>query len=113
MVGCVTSKPAYHAKMPHDAVYLDPHNSWANNCPVKHFPSHGICQSPWRSITLRVINKRYRDVKVNVVCSYDNAKFGERSVSVDARDDKVFTVWGLSRMVPDNERVVCKIISLR
>jgi len=112
-IGCATSKPAFHSKIPSDTVYLDPYNSWVNSCPVNTMPSYGKCHSPWRSITLRAINKKYRDVDITVGCFYDDAKFGERTVTVEARDDKTFTVWGLARLVPDNEKVTCRITALR
>ena len=110
LIGCATNKPAYHTKMPHDAVYLDTHNIWINNCPVRQM-SYGQCQSPWRSITLRAINKKYRDVDIKVVCSYSDIEFGEKNVTVGARDDKTFTVWGLARSV--SEKIICGIVDLK
>lgn len=114
-IGCATTnKPAYHTKMGDEAVYLDPHNSWSNDCPVNVIPSRGQCYSPWRSITIRAINKKYRDVDIRVVCSYDNnAKFGEKIVTVKARNDKMFTIWGLARLTPDKETVTCNIVSYK
>lgn len=113
--GCVTSKPAFHSKMPADSVYVDPHNSWANQCPVKSFPSYGKCDSPWRSITVRVVNNKYRDVRVTVKCHslLGETEFGRQTKVVKKRDDATFLVWGTARTIPDSETVRCKISNVR
>lgn len=110
--GCLVHEPNFHTTQ-QDTVYLDPYNSWVNNCPVNEFPSYGKCKSPWRSITLRAINKKYRDVDIKIVCSYDNMKFGERWVTINARNDRVFTVFGLARPVPSNDKVACRIVDIK
>ena len=108
-VGCVTGKPAFHANMPSDSVYIDPYNSWANQCPT------GKCDSPFRSVSVRVVNTKYRDVSVTVKCVFmpEEVVFGETTSVVKNRDDAIILVLGTSRIVPDPESVRCKIISVR
>ena len=132
MAGCATTKAAFdHHKTP--SVYIDPDYTWANNYPV------GVMFGPrssLRSITLRVINKKYVDVNVRVRCDYipqgslkletssgtkvevdyqdpEAHMFGEREKLVEARDDSTFVVYGFARMTPDNEKVSCFIKSIR
>ena len=109
-IGCATAKPAFHSKMDGDSVYIDPYNSWVNNC-----SSDGVigdsCKSPWRSITIRVINKKYTDVFVSVQCKFELTEtlFGKATKKISSRNDGVVFIRGLARMVPDKDRVICGI----
>lgn len=109
-IGCAVSKDMFHS-MPADSVYIDSHNSWINQCPVRSFTSHGRCDSPWRSVTIRVINTKYRDARVTVQCVFmpEQLLFGEQSQVVRKRDDATFMVWGTARMTPDSETIRCNI----
>jgi len=110
VVGCATVKPAYHSQMKED-VYLDHESSWSNS-PVKYI--FGKRSSPIRSVTLRLINKKYVDVSVSVMCTYSDAtKFGERTVTVKERNDKVFTIYGFVKLTDESESVSCRIISVK
>ena len=115
LAGCSITKPAFHSKMPPGSVYVDPHYSWVNQCPVKtaFVKPYGVCQSPWRSITIRVINTRYRDVRATVKCTRsDRTKFGEQTRVVRKRDNTSFLVWGLTRTNLDPESVVCRVVKV-
>jgi len=99
--GCAaTLKPAFHSAIGEE-VYLDPYHTWYN-------PSSE--HSPLSSITLRLINKKYHDVSVEVSCHFsdDGVLYGKRTVSVKKRDDKVFVVRGFPRPY-FSERVSCSI----
>jgi hypothetical protein len=111
-VGCAINKPAFHSRMPADSVYIDPYNSWINQCPVE---SYGRCGSPWRSVTIRVINTKYRDVSATVKCMYmpERVLFGEQTAIVKSRNDAMIVVWGTARMTPGPETVRCKITDVR
>lgn len=84
------------------SVYIDYKNTWTNQCPIRNFPN-GECKE-WRSITIRVVNLKYRNVYVNVKCFKmpDKELFGEANEIVSARDDAVLLVWGLSGYFKDN-----------
>lgn len=102
--GCATTKPQYHANIKDD-VYLDPGYYWINN-------PFGA-SAPVRSITMRLINKKYREIEVEVTCracfSQKKYVWGKRTVSVDSRDDKIFTVMG-----PEGSgRVTCGITKIK
>jgi hypothetical protein len=93
-------------------VFLDPSYSWANN-PLK-------THSDLRSITLRVVNRRYIAVDVVVSCRFDiggdfadSKVFGERTVKVDARDYLTFVVRGFQEGHGLGSKVQCRIISVR
>lgn len=93
--GCATVKPAYHSKMPAGSVYIDPYNAWVNGCPRN---VGGRCDS-WKTIYVRVINKKYRDVVVTIKC-FERLGDAEREVAsktktVEKRSDKRFVLWGL------------------
>jgi len=111
VMGCSFTKPAFHSKMPEGSVYIDPYYSWENNCPVKSFPSYGNCNSPWRSITIRVINKKYRNVKVVVQCNYKdiNDIFGTQTKTINKRNDATFLIKGLSKGSADVNKAGCYI----
>jgi len=112
-IGCATSKPAFHSRVK-DEVYLDIFYAWSND-PVKCFPQHiGQPCSPTRAITLRLINKRYRDVNVEVSCHFKSDKllFGKKTVTVKKRDDKIFMVYGFARGY-DSETVTCGITNIQ
>lgn len=130
--GCATTKSSFnHNKAPD--VYIDPDYTWANNYPV------GVMFGPrssLRAITVRVVNKKYTDVRVRVRCDFSPQKslnlklssgtnvhieyqdpdahmFGEMERIVKARGDRTFMVYGFARLVPDNETVSCSIKSVR
>lgn len=108
MVGCATSKPIFHSTVKKE-VYLDPYHTWSNS-PMKCF---GQSDSPMRSITLRLINKRFRNVDVDVLCRFaDGTLFGKRSVSVEKRNDKVFMVRGFAPLYED-AKVFCGITGVK
>jgi hypothetical protein len=109
------------------SVYIDPDYTWANNYAVGVI--HGR-RSSLRSITLRVINKKYVDVVVKIRCDFvpenslsnrvkvdytnkDANVFGEREKIVEARNDETFLVYGFARLVPDKETVSCYIKSVK
>lgn len=104
--GCATTKPAYHATVKED-VYIDHTHTWSNSPYGKY--------SSVRSITLRVINKKYAGVHVTVTCKYvpGDTVFGERTVWIPQRDDKVFTVRGFARLTPEPESVGCQITCVK
>lgn len=121
LTGCATIKPTFnHHKAPE--VYIDPDYTWANNYTTNVMFGQ---RSDLRSITLRVINKKYCDVKVKVRCEFPSHKyganigdpnvilFGESERVVKARNDKTFMVYGFARMTPDNETVSCFIKSVK
>ena len=114
LIGCALSKPAFHSTIPADYVYIDPYNSWTNQCPSGKFID-GMCSSPLRSITIRVINKKYRDANVTVKCVYtlDNFVFGEQTGVVKKRNDKTFLIWGMARSTLQSGSVICKITDVR
>jgi hypothetical protein len=115
-IGCATSKPAFHSTIPSDCVYIDPYNSWTNQCPVGPL-MNGMCEFPWRSITIRVINKKYRDVSVTIECVYkDNdlfGLFGKKTDVVKKRNDATFLIWGMTRQPLQSEYVNCQITDVR
>lgn len=83
-------------------VYIDYSNSWTNNCSNCSF----------KSVTLRVVNKKYANIFVRVTCEYENgAFFGYRDVKIDMRNDLVFKVYGLSRSDYD-DGIFCKITQI-
>jgi hypothetical protein len=101
--GCATIKPAYHSQMK-EGVYIDYTYSWVNS-PAKR-------SSPIGSVTLRLINKKYVDAFVTVICAYSDATiFGKRSVVVKERNDNIFVIYGFVRM--EDESVGCKITSVK
>ena len=114
LVGCVVSKPSFHSTIPADHVYIDPQNSWTNQCPIGPIVN-GTCSSSWRSITVRVVNKKYRDVRVTVKCLHMPEKllFGEQTAVVNKRDDATFVVWGLGKSSVGFGSVVCQITNVR
>jgi len=99
--------PAFDHSTVKDDIYLDPSYLWMNSTPNNAVPS-------LRAITLRVINKKYRDVDVKVKCIFidDGVLFGTKVQFVKARNDAVFTVKGFSR-APFKERIRCTIRSYR
>lgn len=110
-IGCATPDYAMYDRIRED-VFLDPSYSWANN-PLK---SH----TDLRSITLRVVNRRYVAVDVAVSCRFDtgddfvNSKlFGERMVTVGARDDLTFVVRGFQEGHGLGSKLQCRIVSVR
>jgi len=110
LVGCATSKPVFHSQVKED-VYLNPYHSWVNH-PVQCFQRDNC--SSWRSITLCLINKKYRDVNVKVECKFqDGWLFGKKEVTVKKRDDKVFAVIGHARSYVGSETVSCRITYLK
>jgi hypothetical protein len=113
-IGCVASKPAFHSEIPSDYVYIDPDNSWSNQCPTGQI-LHGVCDSPVRSITVRVVNRKYRDANVTVRCMYlpENVLFGEQTSVVKKRNDATFLIWGMSRSVWFSNSIRCQIVDVR
>ncbi len=99
--------PAFDHSTVKDDIYLDSSYSWMNNTPNNAVPS-------LRAITLRVINKKYRDVDVKVKCIFidDGSLFGEAVKTVKARNDATLMVRGFSR-APFKDRVRCTIKSYR
>ena len=104
--GCAHVPAFDHSSVKED-VYLDPSYSWINNTP------NNTVQS-LRAVTLRIINKKYRDVDVKIVCHFtdDGQLFGEIVKTVKARDDATTVVRGFARS-PFNEKLRCKIRSIR
>lgn len=113
-ISCATSKPAFHSTIPSDYVYIDPYNSWTNQCPMGPVVD-GLCVSSWRSITIRVINKKYRDANVTVKCIYtsDSGVFGEQTAVVKKRNDATFVIWGMARSSLQPGSVNCQITNVR
>lgn len=136
--GCsfVNPKPTFDHSKAGD-VYIDPDYTWANySYGMLAQSPHVVNRTILRSITLRVINMKYVDVKVRVRCEfipsksvhvslkhdvvsvkvdYDkkNPLFGEKEEIVKARDDETFVVYGFARDVPDKEKVKCFIKSVK
>jgi hypothetical protein len=90
-------------------VYLDPSYSWINNSPT-HGHATGL-----RAITVRVINKKYIDVRVKVRCEFksDRALLGETVGMVKARNDKAMVIRGFARSPILVERAACFVASVR
>lgn len=104
--GCAIDKPAFHLKMPADSVYIDKDNTWYNGCV-------STCSSPWRAITVSVLNSKYRDATVTVKCFYSpNMLFGEQTKVVEARNGSTFFIRGLSRGSVGPENVNCQITNV-
>ena len=117
-VGCSTAKPVFHSKMPANSVYIDSHNSWINHCPVAIFGSghkSGIDCSDWRTITVRVVNTKLRDVVATVKCVYTETgiEFSNLAKQVKRGDDSVFLLWGFTRGAAAGEKVRCTISNVR
>lgn len=93
-------------------VFLDPHYVWSNS-PVQEMFKRNA--SSVRSITLRVVNRKYCSVEVKVSCFFqpEDVLFGTNSVVVGQREDKVFTVKGFARLTPDAETVQCRIMEVK
>ena len=88
IIGCTTS----NLQIRKSSVYIDKDNVWINDCPVRYFPG-GEC-GEWKSITIRVVNGKFRNVLVNVKCYKMPNKelFGKAKKIVNARDDATFLV---------------------
>jgi len=98
-IGCGTPRPYDLNK---GTTYLDSNYSWFNK--NKH--------SSFDSITLSLINAKYRSIEATVECKFsDGELFGSRKVKVAARAYKVFMIRGFSRML--KEPISCKIKSYR
>lgn len=95
-----------------EEVFLDPYYIWSNSPAQEMFKHEG---SSLRSITLRVFNRKYCSVKVKVQCSFqpEETIFGENTIIIEPRENKVFTVKGFSRIVPEPEIVGCKILEIK
>lgn len=129
--GCATTTSFDHSKA--GDVYIDPDYTWVNN--HDSIGSMFGSQSYLRSITLRVVNKKYVDVMVRIHCDFVPTKtlnfkrtegltvsvqnddsgfvFGEAEKVVGARDDATFMVRGFARLVPDTDVVSCSIVSVK
>lgn len=131
--GCATTKSSFNHNTAPD-VYIDPDYTWVNNYTTDTMFSKS--RSSLRSITVRVVNKKYTDVLVRVRCdfapqqklnlklssgtkvivNYRDTKanmFGEMERIVKARNDRTFMIYGFARLVPDNEIVSCSIKSVK
>ena len=108
--GCATTKSAFHSTVK-ESVYLDPDHTWSNS-PVKCMGLN-CGDSPIRSITLRIINKRYVKVGVKVSCTFKvGASFGSKTVTVKPRNDKVFMVMGMAPHEFSNNTATCRITAV-
>ena len=83
---CATPNYAFHQAQ--QGVYLDYTNSWISH-PAKSNTNQMV------GITIRAINKKYKDVKISVVCKTEyNSIFGSKEVIITKRNDKVFVIRG-------------------
>lgn len=84
-------------------VFVDPYYGWSNTKTKHLFGTN----PDLKSITLRVINRKYCDVLVSIVCKYqpEDVIFGSNTFLVKARNDKVLTILGFSRGV--DETISC------
>lgn len=83
-----------------EEVYLDSYNAWVKNT------------SDIKSIHMRVINKRYRDVNIEVSCYFcDNTLFGKKTVFVKMREDAEVTIIGFSKA--GREKITCGITKIK
>jgi hypothetical protein len=80
--GCAIHKPAFHSQMV-EPVYIDYTHTWAN----KPFANSDIS-----SITIRLINKKYTKVAVDLICTAKEKVVGKSTVSVRPRNDVFATV---------------------
>jgi hypothetical protein len=107
LMSCAHYGSLNHQKIKSD-VYIDTDYSWINNS-----PTHGY-MTGLRAVTIRLINRKYRDVDVKIRCEYiDKVLFGETIATVKARNDKTIVVRGLARSPLFVERATCFITSIR
>ena len=97
---CATPNYAFHQAQKQD-VYLDYTNSWITH-PAKNNTNQMV------GITIRAINKKYKDVKINVVCKTEyDVVFATKEVIVPKRNDKIFVVRGFMNGV--GTKIQCNI----
>lgn len=108
--GCIMHETKHDYSNIKEDVFLDPYYIWSNRSTQEMFKHNDL-----RSITLRVVNKKYCSVKVTVQCDFqpEEVMFGKNTIIVGPREDKVFTVKGFSRMTPAPETVDCKILEIK
>ena len=109
--GCVTPDYIMYDRIKED-VFLNQSYSWANN-PLKS-------RTDLRSVTLRIVNKRYVAVDVSVSCRFDTGNdfdkskiFGESTITVEARNELTFMIRGFQEGHGLGSKLQCRILSVR
>ena len=112
LFGCATisqEEIKFHQNVK-ESVYLDLFNTWSNQQKQLLGPKTSMA-----TITLRLINKRMKDVSVTVKCCYfpsAGPMFGKTTVIVKARDDKIFTIRGFTRTTSSKATIRCEITKI-
>lgn len=102
--GCAMPNYAFHQGQKQD-VYLDYTNSWITH-PAKQNTNQMV------GITIRAINKKYKNVVIDVSCRTEYGTiFGKKTVVVHKRNDKVFVIRGFMNGVGTD--ITCKIDYVR
>ena len=108
LIGCNTSiKPDYHSKIK-DEVYIDTYNSHVECTKLMNDNKFIVY------INLRIISKKFRDIKVDVECyKTDRSIVIKGTASVEKRGDTYFTISNFSSILIRLDDIVCRITKIR
>lgn len=65
----------------------------------------------FNTISLKVVNKRYREVQVHIICKSEISIFGEDTITLSPRTEKDIVIRGFK--TPERNVISCEIVGVK